>query len=269
VLAAFAATAAPVRLAGGKNGTWRSGDVVLKPAEGAAETIWRCGVLDRMPDSPGFRIARPLRSTGGGWLADGWEAARFVAGHADPRRADDVIIGGEAFHQAIAALPRPSFLDTRTDPWAYGDRLAWDSPSSAARGDRLAGDSPGAASAGSFPLLESLLVERRPVTVTAQLVHGDLLGNVLFADGLPPAIIDWPAYWRPPGWASAVAVVDALCWHGVDPGVLDRWSHLREWRQMLIRALIFRIGTSAAAGGAGEPDSAYVAVVRRVVAFRG
>jgi uncharacterized protein (TIGR02569 family) len=124
------------------------------------------------------------------------------------------------------------------------------------------------APAGSSPLLATLLAERRHVTATAQLVHGDLLGNVLLADGLPPAIIDWPAYWRPPGWASAVAVVDALCWHGADPALLDRWSHLPEWRQMLIRALIFRIGTSAAAGWEGEPDAAYLPVVRRVVAFR-
>jgi uncharacterized protein (TIGR02569 family) len=254
VRAAFGATAAPQRLTGGKNGTWRCDQIVLKPAEGEAETVWRCGVLDALPESSGFRVARPLRTADGGWLAEGWEAARFVAGAADQRRVEDVIIAGEAFHRAIAALPRPSFLDTRDDPWAYGDRVAWAEP-----GTRL--DRPS-------PLLTTLLAARRPIALPAQVVHGDLLGNVLFAPGLPPAIIDWPAYWRPPGWASAVVVIDAICWHGVDLSVLDRWSHLREWRQLLIRALIYRMATIEAAGWSEEPAE-YGPVVRRVVASVG
>jgi hypothetical protein len=68
------------------------------------------------------------------------------------------------------------------------------------------------------------------------LVHGDLLGNALFDDGLPPAIIDWPSYWRPASWAAAVVVADALCWFGAPPGLAARWSHLPAWGQMLIRA---------------------------------
>ena len=243
VLVAFGATGPVRRLAGGKDGTWRSGGIVLKPAEGVAETIWRCGVLDTLPESPEFRIARPVRARDGGWLADGWEAARFVAGDADPRRVDDVINAGAAFHRALAALPRPSFLDTRTDPWAYGDRIAWEASRTETGG------------------LAQLLAARCPVDLPAQLVHGDLLGNVLFAAGRPPAIIDWPAYWRPPAWAAAVAVVDALCWHGVHPSAVDRWSHLSDWRQLLIRALVFRI----AADRTAEPHEAYLPVVDLVL----
>jgi uncharacterized protein (TIGR02569 family) len=92
-------------------------------------------------------------------------------------------------------------------------------------------------------LLRPLLDARRPVDLVSQAVHGDLAGNVLFAAGLPPAIIDWPLYWRPPSWASAVAVVDALCWYGAKPDLLARWSHLPGWGQMLVRALVYRIIT--------------------------
>jgi len=88
-----------------------------------------------------------------------------------------------------------------------------------------------------------------PVDLRSQVVHGDLPGNVLFADGLPPAIIDWPVYWRPPSWAAAVAVADALCWYGARPDVAARWSHLPEWGQMLVRALIYRIVTHDRAFG--------------------
>jgi uncharacterized protein (TIGR02569 family) len=211
-------------------------------------------VLSGLPESSRFRIARPLRTTDDEWLAQGWEATTLVAGHAQPRRVDDVIRAGSAFHEAIAALPRPSFLDKRGDAWSYGDRLAWSEPV------------PDGATAPSV-LLKPLTDARRPVEVTSQVVHGDLSGNVLFADGLPPAIIDWPAYWRPPAWASAVAAVDALCWHGVAPAVVDRWGHLPEWGQMLIRALIYRIATWPAARWTEPPDDAYRPVVDLVVAY--
>jgi len=36
----------------------------------------------------------------------------------------------------------------------------------------------------------------------SQLIHSDLGGNVLFHDQLPPAIIDFSAYWRPVGWGA-------------------------------------------------------------------
>jgi uncharacterized protein (TIGR02569 family) len=254
VLAAFGATDPLQRLAGGKGGTWRSGDIVLKPAEGIAETVWRADVLSALPDSPRFRIARPLRTVYGGWLWQGWEATTFVAGHPAPKRIDDVVRAGSAFHEAIAAVPRPSFLDSRGDAWSFGDRLAWSEPV------------PHGATAPSV-LLEPLMDTRRPVDIPSQVVHGDLGGNVLFADGLPPAIIDWPAYWRPPAWASAVAVVDALCWHGVSHEVIDRWARLPEWGQMLVRALIYRIATWPVARWTEPPDDTYRPVVDLVVAY--
>ncbi|HET6533031.1 MAG TPA: TIGR02569 family protein [Actinoplanes sp.] len=254
VLDAFGATGPPRRLPGGKGGTWQSGDIVLKPAEGDDETRWRSDVLAALPDDPRFRVARPVRARDGDWLADGWTAAEAVAGQPAPRRVDDVIRAGEAFHQAIAALPRPSFLDHRDDPWTYGDRLAWNEPV------------PPGATAPSVHL-SPLIAARRPVTLPAQVVHGDLSGNVLFADGLPPAIIDWPAYWRPPAWAAAVVVVDALCWHGADPQVIDRWANLPAWDQMLIRALIYRIATWPAARWATPPDDEYRPVAKIVLAY--
>ena len=254
VLAAFGATGPAQPLTGGKGGTWRAGDIVLKPAEGDAEPRWRAGVLADLPPSPHFRVARPVRARDGDWLAGGWEAARHVAGHADPRRVDDVVRAGEAFHAAIAALPRPAFLDTRDDPWSYGDRLAFAEPVPAG-------------STAPSALLAPLLAARRPVSLSSQVVHGDLLGNVLFADGLPPAVIDWPAYWRPPAWAAAVAVADALVWHRAGPAVVGRWAHLPSWGQMLVRALIYRIATWPAARWESPPDDAYRPVVELVIAY--
>ena len=202
-----------------------------------AETEWRAELFDGLPESPAFRVARPVRARSGEWVALGWEASQFVAGATDVRRQHDVLTAGIAFHEAVAGVPRPDFLDARDDSWSEGDRVAWE--------ERPVGGSP------AYVELVSPLVEaRRPVDLVAQAVHGDLPGNVMFADGLPPAIIDWAVYWRPPAWASAVAVVDALCWYDAEPGLAERWSHLPEWGQMLVRALIYRMTTDEVARGA-------------------
>lgn len=223
--------------------------MVLKPVEFLAETVWRADVLDALPESVEFRVARPVRTVGGGWVAAGWEASLFVDGAPDVRRQDEVLRAGNAFHAAVAGVARPAFLDLRSDPWSAGDRAAW---------GRVDG------SATAMELLAPLVDARRPVDLAAQAVHGDLPGNVLFADGLPPAVIDWSVYWRPPSWAAAVAVADALCWYGADPGLAARWAHLPEWGQMLVRALIYRIVTHDSAFG-WTPDQ--VDVYRPVIAL--
>ena len=48
------------------------------------------------------------------------------------------------------------------------------------------------------PEVARLVAARRSVDAVSQLVHGDLSGNVLLAHGLPPAVIDFSPYWRPP-----------------------------------------------------------------------
>ncbi len=81
----------------------------------------------------------------------------------------------------------------------------------------------------------------RPVDTSAsQLVHGDLTGNVLFAEGLPPAVIDVSPYWRPPAFADAVVVGDALLWEGADESLLGAVEDVVDFPQFLLRALVFR-----------------------------
>lgn len=238
VLTAFGTAGRPAPLPGGQGSTWRSDAVVLKPAAMGPETSWRAGVLCHLPETAGFRVARPVAAADGSWCAGGWEAWRMVGGTADPHRPDEVIRAGEAFHAAVAHLPRPRFLGVRDNAWSRADRLAW--------GESEEGP--------DFPLLRPLLAARRPVAAPAQIVHGDLLGNVLFATDAPPAIIDWPPYWRPASWASAVVAVDALCWWDADPALLERWSHLPDWTQLLVRALVFRIATHATLDAAQESE---------------
>jgi uncharacterized protein (TIGR02569 family) len=233
VLRAFGVADAPLEhLDGGQGQTWRAGPVVLRPHGDVREAQWRSDTLAHLQHTDGFRTPRPVPTVAadgqaGGWLAGGWEAWEWLSGTTDPTRVEDVIAAGTAFHRALADLPRPDFLDTLDGPWATADRIVW-----------------GALPLPTDPMLEQLTSVFRPVASPSQLVHGDLLGNVLFAPGTPPAVFDWAPYWRPAGLGAAIAAVDAVCWHGVpvdDLGPLG--EGVAEWAQLLVRALAFRITT--------------------------
>ena len=86
--------------------------------------------------------------------------------------------------------------------------------------------------------LESGLAQ---VRAPSQVIHGDLTGNVLFADPLPPAIIDVSAYWRPPEYATAIVVADAMAWEGAAEDDLRPAFEVEDFGQLLARALLFRI----------------------------
>jgi uncharacterized protein (TIGR02569 family) len=254
VLAAFGVADEPVLLVGGQGRSWLAGGLVFKPVDDEATTVWAAELLERIRED-GFRVARPARTTDGGWSTDGWAASRRVEGEHESRWTD-VIGAGEALHRAIRDEPRPGFLAQRDDPWATGDRVAWD-------------ELPVAPFARSVDGLARLAQARRPLPQTdRQLIHGDLTENVLFADGLAPAVIDLSPYWRPTGFASAIVIADALVWHEAGPGILDAAPNVADRRQLLIRALIYRLVTHVVIRPGwprDESDALSVAAVARAV----
>jgi uncharacterized protein (TIGR02569 family) len=231
VLDAFGVGGAPVPLAGGRGRSIRVGGFVFKPADGTEEEVeWAASVLERLaPGGSGFRVPAPLRAADGRSVVEGWTAGEFLEGECGPRgRWSDVLGAGRAFHAALRELPRPGFLDRRTHPWAVADRVAWGEEQAEVAAE-LAGP------------LSALLELRRPVEQASQLVHGDLTGNVLFAAGEEPAVIDFSPYWRPPLFAEAIVVADGLLWFGPPPDLPVGGGGRPDWRQMLVRALIFRL----------------------------
>lgn len=241
VLAAFGASAEPEPLGGGQGSAFRSGDLVLKPLDWAMspeELEWQGTVLDAVRGD-GFRVTRVRRARDGSALEDGWCAWEHVEGRHEERRWAEVIAVGEQFHSALEGVPRPALIDARTDHWAVGDRVAW-------------GELP-AARFAHVKHLQRLVAALQPLEAPSQLVHGDLTGNVLFAPGLPPAVIDFSPYWRPTAFASAIVVGDALSWEGADESLLDAVEHIPSFPQFLLRALIYRIVVDTLFRH-GEPD---------------
>jgi hypothetical protein len=160
-----------------------------------------------------------------------------------------VIDAGERFHAALITVPRPAeLLDARVHRWAHADRVAWDE----AAAPQLVGN------AG----LDRLLRARRPVSLPSQLIHSDLSGNVLVADGLPLPVIDFSPYWRPARYATAVILVDAVAYRAADPDLLDLLLGGEDGVQLLIRATIFRL-LSDREPAAGHYDVIFSRLCRR------
>lgn len=210
---------------------WRCGEIVLKPAANTAEAAWVAQTLDFLePDD--VRMGRPVRSTDGRWVVSGWTANRDISGRPEPRH-DEVVAMSLRLHSASSRLVCPRFLEARQDIYALADRMAWGEAEYTLDPDK------------GGRLYDVLGGSRRKTTLRPQVVHGDLFGNVLFTGNAPPGVIDFTPYWRPAEWAAAVTVIDALAWGGSDPAIVERWSHLSEWPQALLRALLFRLAVHA------------------------
>jgi uncharacterized protein (TIGR02569 family) len=245
VRSAFGVSGPAWPLPGGEGTTWQVGSVVLKPTVNPREASW-CAELFARLDGPGFRVPQPRRTIDGGWLADGWTAWEYLEGAPAPvRHWPELVAASRAFHAALAGFPRPDWLHGRRDRWSVADRVAWHEERVAVA-DALQG------------LVDTLVAARRPVKLPNQLVHGDLAGNVLFADGQPPAVIDFSPYWRPAGYALAIAAVDVLTWWGAAPTILDTLDGEEHLDQLLLRALLFRLITESL----GRPDRRSMQAVR-------
>ncbi|HYG93107.1 MAG TPA: TIGR02569 family protein [Nocardioides sp.] len=229
---------------------------MLKPVGYVPEHDWVCNVYAAW-DCDAVRVPEPVAprgcSEGGKWSVEGWGAHIFVPG----RDADLelelpwVREASDAFHQNIQDLPRPDFMDVRNDPWSFGDRVAWEEAEP--EGD-----------AETLEVIRELTEHLVPVAGREQPIHGDVLPNVLIAAGLAPALIDWPVYFRPAGMANAIAVTDAVTFRGAPLALLDDWETGEDWSQLLVRALLYRLGATGLIASRNRLMGSLVSHVERV-----
>ena len=246
------------RLPGGEGYAWTDGRLVLKPVGFTPEHTWVCDVYAAWTAHDEVRVPEPVAPRGvdetcTAWSTDRWGAHVLLAGRnaEPPREMAAVKAASDAFHRHLRHLPRPAFMDIRDDPWAFGDRLAWE----------------GAEPEGDAETLEVIARLRRhlaPVSSPEQVIHGDILPNVLLSDRLPPAVIDWPPYFRPVATANAVAVTDAVTFRGASLSLLDAWASAEDWKQLLIRALLYRLGPTGFFAARNRLMGSLVTHARRV-----
>lgn len=218
---------------------------MFRPAPRPAVASWLAEVFADLR-GPGFRVPLPVRAADGSWVAGGWAAWTAVEGEPDPvTRWPDLVAAGRAFHAALADVPAPDWLGRGRSRWEVAERVAWDQADV-----RLAPE--------LSDLVDRLRAATRPVGLPSQLVHGDIAGNVLFAAGQPPAVIDFSPSRRPAGYALAVAAVDLLTWSAAPPSILDELACEDDIDQLLLRALIWRLVTESL----GRPDAGSRQAVR-------
>jgi uncharacterized protein (TIGR02569 family) len=207
---------------------WRVGSAALKRVDHHDAVEWVSGLLASRDSGEGFRLPHPIPAKNGSWIVDGWSASTWLSGEEDGSRWRQILQTGELFHDWLADVERPAWLDEIDDPWRRSDHAAW-------------GEQPADVGAEFVHLIEELTAMRQPVSAKSQLVHGDLTGNVLFSEGMAPGIIDLSLYWRPPGYAAAIGAVDCFEWESVGTEALDRAAARADGQQLLVRAALFRI----------------------------
>lgn len=227
-----------VPLPGGQGTSWRAGPIVLKPAQPGEPIPWLATACAAMPASPHYRFARWIRATDGSWSVNGWSATRWLPGQRRQGAWKARLATAARFHADLPELDSEALtmLEAREDPWSIGVRVAW--------GRR--------AIPGHLPsTLEGILADLAPLLTkpwtgpAMQLVHGDLAGNLLYADGLPPAIIDMSPHVAPAKFAEAMLVADSTAWEGA-PSSFAAWYATTQpnGRQLLARAVTFRLVTA-------------------------
>jgi uncharacterized protein (TIGR02569 family) len=237
VLDYFAAEGVLERFEGGQGTSWRAGDLVLSPGHSESEA-WLAPLQARLavrldeatPRS--LRLALPVPARDGNLTVDGWAATRFETGTTPCRDLPTLRATAHLLHAHLAsAVPeRPEGLAARDDRWARAERAAYDGTAVA-----TATDTPVAG-------LVSALAEGLDDTGLGreQLVHSDLAGNVLLDAAGVPFVIDFSPAWRPPLWAEAVCVLDAVLWHDAPHEALHDWRAGAP-RQAMLRAALFRV----------------------------
>ena len=231
VLDAFGAGRSSEPLPGGEGLAFRVGEIVLKRVHDPAEAEWVQSLLSGIEQN-GFRVPAPMTTRAGGWLHDGWSASRFIEDlrPAAPRWYDIARWGlqfGDAAQQARP--PDTDALRRRTHRWAVADRVAW--------GETAKDLAPPAEEARQA--LTALLIPGR--SSGDHLVHGDLSGNVFVDPSGVPVVLDVSPYLRDRRWAMAIVVADAVLWNGADLAIARRFAQESDDRDLLGRALIFRL----------------------------
>ncbi len=220
------------RLPGGQGTVYGTDDIVLKPVGDQREAEWLARTLHALPPSSTIRIIRPVPARNEAWVVAGWSAWERLVGAQAPERWRDALEVSDRFHSLVTDVAWSEAIG-RNHPWALGDAFAWAEHELAIP--------------ASFDVTISERLERwAPIDLPCQLVHGDLGGNILFDEALPPAVIDVSPYWRPRRYADAILIIDSMAWHGAGEDALETFGD-RVGVQMLVRALLFRLGTAALA----------------------
>ena len=230
ILNAFGISGKPILLPGGESTCYRVENVVFKTTKNAGETSWIAEINNNL-DSNKFRVPKSIRAKDGSWVFDGWTASEFLQGEHRPGHYAEAIEVSKVFHKALTDIPKPNWFDQKTDVFAMSDRMAW----------------------GKMPIPDFELANKplkkvfsllRKNHLPNQLIHGDWgVEQILFHDTLPPAVLDMTPYFRPVNYPIADMLISAMVDDGADTSILDLGNNIKDFDQLVLRAIVFRTCT--------------------------
>lgn len=232
VLEAFGARTEATRLAGGEGNSWRSDGLVFKPVFDSALHEWTSPILERMQPE-GFRISRPVRTRQGAFVQDGWSASVFESGSHVRGRWPEKLQVAAAFHATLAAMQTEPVPDA-DNPWSRAHDIVW-----------RRSPVPMAIHPEIRAVVDGVVQVFAGGERGCGIIHGDLCGNVLFHDSLPPLVIDFSPTLAPVAYAQAILVADAIAWEGAPLELIDVLPAGVERSANLYRAVAFRLLVAA------------------------
>lgn len=224
-------------LAGGQNTSVKINNAVLKPVDDEPHYEWLLNIIDEIVPG-GYRLSKPIKSTSGTYVSRGWVCTRYECGHEKRGEIEEKLRVSRLFHRDLSGVnvqdfPRPDHA------WAKAHQIAWQ-----------AKELPADIHKETYGIVKKLLqkVSLRE-SYNLQVVHGDLSGNILFDDRLEPLIIDFSPTVAPVEYAEAILVCDCIAWQGSPISGIDLLPDSELYKEMIIRAVIFRLTVAAICSG--------------------
>ncbi|MCM3038119.1 hypothetical protein M3201_00180 [Paenibacillus motobuensis] len=238
-----------IPLIGGQNTAARVGNAVLKPVDDRHHGEWLLNIIYNLKPQ-GYRLSKPIKSIYGTFVYRGWACTQYEMGKDTKGRIEEKLQISRLFHQDLSSINFQDFPYTE-NPWSKGHRIAWQI-------DELSRDLPREIQEIIISLLRIVSLKKQYNT---QIVHGDLSGNILFDEVLSPLVIDFSPTIAPVEYAEAILVCDCIAWQGSKVSEIDLLPNDKLYREMIIRAIIFRLTVSAilSKGNIGEFSKEYQA----------
>lgn len=237
----------PVPLPAAWDHGFRIGQLALSEVVDSELAAWSAKIRDSVQPE-GVRVARPVRTTDGRYVMSGWRASHFVEG-AVAKRVDETVGAALRLADALSELAIPNFAvapatrhASANDNFVLADRAAWSEDPELMLTSIVPAEVR-ATEKWAWAMDFSNRLRRVWALIDApnQVGHADMLATTIYHGTQAPVVVDVVAVAHPHGYTAAQVMVDGLIARIVDAGIMERFSHLPDGEQLMLRALLYRI----------------------------
>ena len=237
----------PIPLSAAWDRGYRVGQLALSEVADSEVAAWSAKVRESLQPE-GLRIARPVRTTDGRYLMAGWRASHYVDG-AVAKRVDETVGAALRLADALASVEVPNFAVAHVtkqaspkDNFVLADRAAWSEDPTLMLNTTVPPEVQATEKwAWALDCSNRLRHSWQPIDAPDQVGHADMLATTIFHGTQAPVVTDIVGVAHPHGYTAAQVMVDGLIAGVVDERITDRFSHLPDNDQLMLRSLLYRI----------------------------